>query len=53
MECGICRIVDDPAEDDGTAQIAIATPFAALSESWRGPNCDAPKSNSISIDDDH
>ncbi|MCP3392450.1 rubredoxin [Bradyrhizobium sp. CCGB12] len=52
MECGICWIVYDPAEGDETAQIAAGTPFAALSEDWRCPNCDAPKSKFMLIEDD-
>ncbi|WP_008545901.1 rubredoxin [Bradyrhizobium sp. CCGE-LA001] len=51
MECGICWIVYDPAEGDEMAQIAAGTPFAALSEDWRCPNCDAPKSKFMSIAD--
>lgn len=52
MECGICWIVYDPAEGDETAQIAAGTPFASLSEDWRCPNCDAPKSKFMPIEDD-
>ncbi|MDF0497301.1 rubredoxin [Bradyrhizobium yuanmingense] len=52
MECSICWIVYDPADGDETARIAAGTPFAALSEDWRCPNCDAPKSKFMSIEDD-
>lgn len=44
MECGVCWHVYDPAEGDEVAQIAPDTPFSALPEDWRCPNCDAPAS---------
>jgi [NiFe] hydrogenase assembly HybE family chaperone len=43
LECGICWHVYDPAVGDDVAQIAPGTPFAALPDVWRCPNCDAPK----------
>ncbi|MGY3621679.1 [NiFe]-hydrogenase assembly chaperone HybE [Bradyrhizobium sp. USDA 10063] len=46
MECGIRWIVYDPAEGDEASQIAAETPFAALPENWRCPNCDAPNRSS-------
>ncbi|MBT1515863.1 rubredoxin [Bradyrhizobium sp. SRL28] len=52
MECGICWIVYDPAEGDEATQIAAGTPFAGLPENWRCPNCDAPKSKFMGIEDD-
>ena len=52
MECGICWIVYDPADGDPQAQIAAGTPFAALPEDWRCPNCDAQKSKFMAIEDD-
>jgi len=52
MECGICWIVYDPADGDAQAQIAAGTPFIALPEDWRCPNCDAPKSKFMAIEDD-
>ncbi|KRQ98161.1 rubredoxin [Bradyrhizobium sp. RDT10] len=52
MECGICWIVYDPAEGDEATQIAAGTPFAGLPEKWRCPNCDAPKSKFMAIEDD-
>ncbi|WP_027583447.1 rubredoxin [Bradyrhizobium sp. Ai1a-2] len=52
MECGICWIVYDPAEGDEAAQIAAGTSFAALPEDWCCPNCDAPKSKFMAIEDD-
>ncbi|WP_028348768.1 rubredoxin [Bradyrhizobium murdochi] len=52
MECGICCIVYDPVEGDETTQIAAGTPFGGLPENWRCPNCDAPKSKIMAIEDD-
>jgi rubredoxin len=43
LECGICWTVYDPAEGDEVAQVPPGTPFAALPDHWRCPNCDAPK----------
>ena len=44
MECGICWHVYDPAEGDEAWQVPPGTPFTALPEEWRCPNCDAPRS---------
>ncbi len=43
MECGVCWSVYDPAEGDPVWQIPPGTPFSALPEEWRCPNCDAPR----------
>jgi [NiFe] hydrogenase assembly HybE family chaperone len=43
MECKICWTPYDPAEGDDTRQIEPGTPFVALPEDWKCPNCDAPK----------
>lgn len=43
MECGVCWTIYDPAEGDAVWQIAPGTPFEALPEEWRCPNCDAPR----------
>lgn len=50
LECGICWTVYDPSDGDGAAQIAPGTPFAALPEDWRCPNCDSPKSKFMAIE---
>ncbi len=42
-ECGICWYVYDPAEGDPVWPVPPGTPFAALPEDWRCPNCDAPQ----------
>lgn len=43
LECGICWWVYDPTEGDPVSHISPGTPFSALPEHWRCPNCDAPK----------
>ncbi|MGL3104281.1 rubredoxin [Bradyrhizobium sp. BR 1432] len=49
LECGICWIVYDPVNGDDVARIAPGTPFSALPEDWRCPNCDASKSKFMAI----
>jgi [NiFe] hydrogenase assembly HybE family chaperone len=49
LECGICWHVYDPAVGDDVAQIAPGTPFAALPDDWRCPNCDAPKQKFMAL----
>ena len=49
LECGICWTVYDPAKGDDVAQVAPGTPFSALPDDWRCPNCDAPKSKFMAI----
>ncbi|PZX13362.1 [NiFe]-hydrogenase assembly chaperone HybE [Celeribacter halophilus] len=43
MECKICWTPYDPLEGDDTRSILPGTPFLALPEDWKCPNCDAPK----------
>jgi rubredoxin len=43
LECGICWWVYDPLKGDPLTYIPPGTPFSALPEPWRCPNCDAPK----------
>lgn len=43
LECGICWHVYDPAAGDPVWQIPPGTPFAALPDHWRCPECDAAK----------
>ncbi|MCW2315241.1 rubredoxin [Rhodoblastus acidophilus] len=50
MECGVCWHVYDPAEGDPVWQIAPSTPFSALPEDWRCPNCDAAQSRFLRLD---
>jgi rubredoxin len=51
MECGVCWHVYDPAEGDGVWQIPPGTPFTALPEDWRCPNCDAAQSRFMRLGD--
>ena len=44
LECRICWYVYDPNEGDELAQIEPGTPFLALPDHWRCPQCDADKS---------
>jgi len=41
LECRICWYVYDPARGDEVGQIPPGTPFMALPEHWRCPQCDA------------
>lgn len=41
MECKICWYLYDPAEGDAVEQVEPGTPFSALPEYWRCPQCDA------------
>jgi rubredoxin len=50
MECGVCWRVYDPAEGDPVWQIPPGTPFSALPEDWRCPNCDAAQSRFLRVD---
>jgi rubredoxin len=51
MECRICWQVYDPAVGDDTEQIPPATPFRALPDHWRCPQCDAEPDKFLPIDD--
>ena len=51
LECRICWYVYDPAEGDGTYQIAAGTPFRLLPDYWRCPQCDGEPGNFLAIDD--
>ena len=43
MECKICWHVYDPLVGDDYWQIPAGTPFAALPDHWRCPECDGDK----------
>ena len=43
LECRICWHVYDPAEGDEIDQVPAGTPFSALPEYWRCPQCDSEK----------
>jgi rubredoxin len=52
MECGVCWHVYDPAKGDEVWQIPPGTPFSALPEDWRCPNCDAAPARFMRLGDD-
>lgn len=43
MECKICWHVYDPAVGDDVWQVAPGTPFSALPDHWRCPECDGER----------
>jgi rubredoxin len=49
MECGVCWSVYDPVAGDPVWQISPGTPFSALPEDWRCPNCDAPRARFMKL----
>ncbi len=51
MECGVCWHVYDPAQGDPIWQIPPGTPFSALPEDWRCPNCDAAQQRFMRLGD--
>ncbi len=53
LECRICWYVYDPAEGDAVEQVPPGTPFAALPDWWRCPQCDAGKDMFLPLDADN
>lgn len=51
-KCSICQWVYDPENGDPKGGIAPGTAFEAVSESWRCPLCNAPKSEFIELADE-
>lgn len=51
MECRICWYVYDPAEGDAVEQIPPGTPFLALPDYWRCPQCDAAPEAFLPVDE--
>lgn len=51
MECKICWHVYDPDEGDPVWQVAPGTPFAALPEDWRCPECDGDREQFMALPD--
>jgi rubredoxin len=43
LECKICWYVYDPDQGDDYWQIPSGTPFSALPDHWRCPECDGEK----------
>ena len=52
LECGVCWHVYDPLVGDSVWQVPAGTPFSALPEDWRCPNCDAAPSKFMKLADD-
>jgi [NiFe] hydrogenase assembly HybE family chaperone len=50
LECKICWYSYDPAQGDEVRQIAPGTPFAALPEDWRCPQCDGDREQFMVVD---
>jgi rubredoxin len=50
LECRICWYVYDPAEGDPVEQVPTGTPFSALPDHWRCPQCDADKGMFLPVD---
>lgn len=50
LECRICWYVYDPKSGDDIAQIPPGTPFSALPDHWRCPQCDADKHMFLPVD---
>lgn len=51
LECRICWYIYDPTLGDEIGQIEPGTPFAALPDNWRCPQCDAEKSGFLLLDE--
>ena len=51
LECRICWYVYDPAVGDPVYQVEPGTPFRALPDFWRCPECDAEPSAFIPVSD--
>jgi rubredoxin len=51
LECRICWYVYDPAVGDPVYQVEPGTPFRALPDFWRCPECDAEPSSFIPVTD--
>ncbi len=51
LECRICWYIYDPADGDDLGQVPPGTPFSALPEHWRCPQCDSGKEMFLLIDE--
>ncbi len=49
MECRICWYLYDPAVGDPVEQIEPGTPFTALPDYWRCPECDGEPSGFLPV----
>lgn len=51
LECGVCWHVYDPAKGDAQQNVPPGTAFALLPEGWCCPDCAAPKTRFMVVDD--
>lgn len=51
LECKICWYRYDPASGDPVWQIPPGTPFSALPEHWRCPECDGDREQFMVVED--
>lgn len=51
LECRICWYLYDPQAGDPDAQVLPGTPFLALPDYWRCPQCDAEPHTFLPLDD--
>ena len=51
LECKICWYCYDPAVGDAVRQVEPGTPFSALPQDWRCPQCDGERSQFMVLDD--
>lgn len=49
LECRICWYVYDPAAGDPVYQIEPGTPFLALPDYWRCPECDSDPGSFVPV----
>jgi rubredoxin len=52
MECKVCWYVYDPSLGDVVWQIPAGTPFAEVPPHWTCPNCSAPPSQFLVMNDE-
>ena len=49
--CNWCGHIYDPAEGDPARAIPPGTPFESLPDTWRCPDCRAPKADFTPVED--
>ena len=52
LECRICWYVYDPARGDEVEQVPPGTPFDALPQHWRCPQCEAARDKFLPLPDE-
>lgn len=52
LECKICWYVYDPAIGDAVWQVPPGTPFTALPDHWKCPQCDGARDQFMVVGDD-